>query len=221
MGTADWLIENEKDGSLLGLVPAGEFLAGDGKFPVVLPAYYLSLHPVTNAQFARFLSLSRPNSTDLEKWILLDRDCFVRKSGTGYEPYGSKEDHPVVQVSWYGAKAYCAWAGLRLPSELEWEKASRGTDGRTYPWGSDWDDGKHCRWNKTKGNERTSGVYGYSAGCSPFGLYQMSGNIWEWCEDVHESGAYGRYKTGDLSLPKGSDAGSRVLRGGSWYHFSV
>ena len=116
----EWLIENGKDGTLLELIPEGEFLAG-GKgsneggqpFAVRLPAYYLALHPVTNGQYARFLSASGPVKADLDKWILLDSDCFVRARGNGYEAYGGKADHPVVQVSWYGAEAYASWAGLR------------------------------------------------------------------------------------------------------------
>ena len=216
----DCLIENSKDGTLLVLIPEGEFVAGGSgsdeggsSFKLKLPAYYLALHPVTNAQYARFLADRRPAASDLEKWILLDRDCFVRASGNGYEAYGDKEDHPVVQVSWFGAEAYGEWAGLRLPSELEWEKGARGVDGRKYPWGNDWDAGK-CRNNTNKGNETTCGVWSYPEGCSPHGMYQMSGNVWEWCEDWHESGAYNRYKSGDLTAPK--SAGSRGLRGGSW-----
>ena len=217
----EWLIENAKDGTLLGLVPEGEFLAGGsgsneggGKpFPVRLPAYYLALHPVTNGQYARFLSERKPVQSDLEKWIRLDSDCFVRKSVNGYEAYGGKGDHPVVEVSWYGAEAYCQWSGLRLPSELEWEKGSRGVDGREYPWGNEMDWNK-CRNDENKGSEGTSGVWQYPQGESPFGQYQMSGNVWEWCGDWYDSGAYTRYKGGHLTPP--STGSSRVVRGGSW-----
>ena len=219
------LIENETDGSLLLLVPGGKFLAGgkgsdeEGQtFAVELPAYYLAIHPVTNGQYARFLNQRRPGDADLQKWILLDKDCFVRKSGSGFEAYGGKADHPVVQVSWYGAEAYCQWAGVRLPTELEWEKAARGTDGREYPWGNDWDE-KKCRNDNNKGNETTSSVWTYPEGCSPWGHYQMSGNVLEWCGDWYDSGAYARYKQGDLKPPQSGT--SRVLRGGSWYFAPV
>jgi len=214
MNSHDVIIENPKDGTLLGLVPAGDFLAGDEKFKVTLPAFYLALHAVTNAQYARFLSAARPSQADLEKWIILDSGCFVRAQGSSYESYGGKADHPVVKVSWYGAEAYCAWSGLRLPSELEWEKGSRGVDGREYPWGKEWDQTK-CRNEENKGKEQTSGVWQYPQGQSPFGQYQMSGNVLEWCGDWYDSDAYKRYKAGNLTPP--SSGVSRVVRGGSWY----
>jgi formylglycine-generating enzyme required for sulfatase activity len=223
---AEPLIQNPRDGSLLLLVPGGWFEAGGpssdegdcGPFPVKLPPFYLAMHPVTNVQYARFLSQRRPGDSDLEKWIWLNSNCFVRKSGGGYEAYGGKADHPVVQVSWYGAVAYCQWADVRLPSELEWEKGARGMVGREYPWGNAWDPDK-CRNSQNIGSEMTSSVWSYPAGCSYWGHYQMSGNVSEWCADVWDSGAYGRYIYGDLTPPTGGAGASRVLRGGSWCNY--
>ena len=200
------LVVHEKDGSLLLLIPAGEFEAGGpgddegkGSFKVTLPAYHLGVHPITNAQYAK----------------------FVKESG--YAHAGSsasgKADEPVVEVSWDDAEAYCKWAGLRLPSELEWEKGARGIDGREYPWGPTWQEAL-C-WNgKNKGSGKTAGVWQYDRGASPWGGYQMAGNIWEWCADWYEKERYEKLKKSstshDLSAPRQGD--DRVVRGGSWYN---
>jgi formylglycine-generating enzyme required for sulfatase activity len=211
----DLFYGNPIDGYEMVLVPAGKALVGDPPFEVNLPDYYLGLYCVTNVQYAAFLSAAQPSDGDLEKWVLLDSDCHVVRSDSGYgvddeEGYG---DHPVVQVSWYGAEAYCEWAGLRLPSELEWEKGARGTEGEVYPWGNEWK-AEYCRHAGNRGSERTCRVWEYPDGVSVWGCYNMSGNVWEWCADCYDAGVYKSYATGDLTPP--STGSSRVVRGGSW-----
>ena len=235
--------DNPKDGYQMILVPAGEAIFGSReddrgsdsdekpRFRAYLPDYYLGKYPVRNVEYARFLDQVRPNDSKLSKWILLNSDCHVVKVGEGYrvreedgvaqQEAGQGEhlesgwaDHPVVQVSWWGAEAYCKWAGLRLPTELEWEKGARGVEGEVYPWGNEWD-ANGCRNSASKGSGRTGTVWAYPEGCSVWGHHQMAGNVWEWCGDWYESEAYRRYAKGDLTPPRSGTY--RALRGGSWY----
>jgi serine/threonine protein kinase/formylglycine-generating enzyme required for sulfatase activity len=164
-------------------IPAGEFLYGDEKQRFHLPEFYLARTPVTNAQYHAFVGATgRKPPKHWEK---------------GRIPRG-KEDHPVVYVSWLDATAYCEWAGCRLPTKKEWEKGARGTDGREYPWGEVWENGR-CNSKEARVGDTTP-VTRYPDGASPYSLLDMAGNVWEWCEDS-----------------KSSDRGWKVLRGGSWF----
>lgn len=223
-----------KDGTRMALVSAGDFIAGGDEaiqggqpFLVRLPAYYAAMHPATNAQYARFVEETghrAPDRSDCGPPVWRPED-YPTDLAVGYYRYEmpegtrtyyppEKADHPVVCVSWDDAKAYCAWAGLRLLTELEWEKAARGTDGRIFPWGGDAEERRRCRWDQNKGKELTCSVWAYPEGQSPWRIYNMAGNVWEWCEDWWEPGAYQRYRSGDRHAPAAADY--KVIRGGSF-----
>ena len=125
-----------------------------------------------------------------------------------------KAELPVERVTWNGALAYCKWADLRLPTELEWEKGARGVNGRLYPWGDEWEAGRpHPPEGKRKQEEITT-VWAYPTARSPYGLYQMIGNVYERGADSYEEGAYQRYSKGNLRPPPHGE--HKVLRGGPW-----
>lgn len=209
----EYLIKNKRDGSIMVLIPGGKSLAGGlskneggGKFEVELPPFYLGIHTVTNEQYLKFVE-----ETGYKPPV---------KTTFGLSPWEGKNfgaelsEHPVVCVSWFDAIEYCNWAGLRLPTELEWEKGACGFEGREYPWGNDWDETR-CRSRKTRTHESTTYVWDYPEGCSPFGLYQMSGNVWEWCANLYDPEAYLKYREKKFEESEGSDF--RPLRGGCWY----
>jgi formylglycine-generating enzyme required for sulfatase activity len=194
----------------------------------MLAEYWMGKYPVTVAQFAAFIKASKHRTTAEEKgsgWVWTGKKwkdmpgadwLHPRGKGSGVE---GKADHPVTQVSWADAAAFCGWAGkaagvaVHLPSEAQWEKAARGTDGRLYPWGDEMPDAAHCNFNRNIGDTTPAGKYS-PLGDSPYGCADMAGNVWEWVNDWYDEGYY---RVSPQQNPEGPATGQyRTLRGGSW-----
>jgi len=194
------------------LVPAGEFTMGssDGSgdeepvHTVYLDAYWIDKFEVTNALYKKCVDAGKCQPPS-------DKSSYTRSSYYGNTQY---DNYPVINISWNDAKTYCEWAGKRLPTEAEWEKAARGTDGRIYPWGNTFD--KNLLNSSEGGKGDTTAVGSYPSGASPYGALDMAGNGWEWVADW-----YGGYSSSSQQRnPTGPSSGtSRVLRGGSWGSF--
>jgi sulfatase modifying factor 1 len=207
---------NNKDGSVMVLIPAGEFLMGsETGFPaerpvhrVFLDAFYLGQHPVTNAQYERFVAEAGQRVPYLDD-RRMQFDNWDQEKRT-YPP--GRTQHPVTLVSWRDAQAYCEWAGGRLPTEAEWEKAARGSlEDKLYPWGDEIDPSLANYDNR----EGTTPVGSYPP--NGYGLYDMAGNVWEWVADRYDAKYYTQ---SPLSNPQGPEKGTvRVLRGGAWLLF--
>jgi formylglycine-generating enzyme required for sulfatase activity len=185
-------------------VPAGEFIMGSDEggsdeqpvYTVYLDAFYIDETEVTNAQYQKCVEAG---------------GCDPPVKTTFYDQ-ADYAQHPVVYVSWSDADAYCRWAGKRLPTEAEWEKACRGADGRTYPWG----EGLDCDHAHYAGcGAGTVSVGSKLKGASPYGALDMVGNVWEWVADWYDPGYYSQSPGHN---PPGPDSGTaKVLRGGSWH----
>lgn len=223
-GNALAVLGDDRDFDALIEIPAGPFWMGDDdderakpRHQVDLAVYKIGKYPVIVGQFRRFLEASRYN--------LLDQDCLLGLA-----------NHPMVNVTWHDARAYCAWLTkewraasrikqgeeVRLPSEAEWEKAARGTEGYAYPWGDEWDESK-CNTSES-GLGTTSPVGMYPEGVSPYGCLDLAGNVWEWTISL-----WGRdwnkpdfvYPYSDKKERENLQAGNeiaRVLRGGTFYY---
>jgi len=227
-----------QDGSQLRLIPGGKSIMGstanqiaatrradrDGalfslgnewpQFQVDLPAFYLGVYAATNAQFVRFLNIAAPDPAEPALWLAALEHLLPPRAGEPWRVEQGYDNHPVAHVSWLGAEAYCRWAGLRLPTEVEWEKGARGVDGRIFPWGDTWDETR-LRWHGGNriNNATMAPVDAYPAGRSPYGLFQMAGNVEEWCVDFYRPTIYRRYACGDFRRP--TSGYGRVVRGGA------
>ncbi|MCC6804917.1 MAG: SUMF1/EgtB/PvdO family nonheme iron enzyme [Anaerolineae bacterium] len=195
--------------------------------------YHIAKYPITNAQFAKFIEAG---SYDQRRWwtdagwdarqqgLALDWSTGKAVPGASWrqprfwdDPQWNGADYPVVGVSWYEAVAFCRWLSdatgesITLPTEDQWQYAAQGDDGRTYPWGNEWDCTRCNNSIKPCHSDATTPVRQYEGvGDSPFGVVDMSGNVWEWCLTTYED------KTNDLD----GDAG-RVIRGGGWFYFTT
>jgi len=191
-------------------VPQGEFTMGsNNRLPdegpehkVTLKSYWIDKYEVTNLQYKQFIDATKRRSPD----------HFRSRTF----PQG-KGDHPVVYVTWHDAKAYCEWAGKRLPTDAEWEKAARGTDGRWFPWGNDFDINKvnsPVRWQNLKLPAGTTPAGSFPEGASPYGAHDLSGNAWEWVDSW-----YTQYP-GNTTPSENYGEQYKQLKGGSWYDCS-
>jgi len=163
-------------------IPGGDFLYGEDNARKYLPIYQVMKYPVTVAQYRQFCTATGCEMPDAPSW-------------------GWQDTHPVVNVTWEDAAAFAAYAGGALPTEEEWEKAARGTDGRVYPWGNDWDAANaHCSQMYYGEAKQTAPVGSYPVGVSPYKCLDLAGNVCEWCDSRYYS----------------DKKDTRVLRGGSW-----
>ena len=183
-------------------IPGGEFLLGADGGPenespaqtIFVDAFNIDKYPVTNAQYKEFVDATGHR--------------IPRHWKDGQIPEG-KDDHPVVWVSWEDAAAYASWAGKRLPTEVEWEKAARGEDGLKYAWGDAFDSAK-CN-SREAALKDTNPVGVYPDGASPYGAEEMCGNVWEWTADWYQA-----YRGSVYHLDRYGET-YRALRGGSWF----
>jgi formylglycine-generating enzyme required for sulfatase activity len=202
-------------------IPAGKFLMGSDpardkdalareqpQHTIYLPEFYIARTPVTNAQFGAFVQATGYRTyVEKKKYVFFSWRMPKGKSSGIW----GKARHPVVYITRNDALAFCRWAGVRLPTEAEWEKAARSTDGRLYPWGDNPPTSKLCNYDQT-GVEDTTPVGQFPAGASPYGVMDMAGNVWEYCSSLQESYPF---DASDGREDLNSD-GPHAVRGGSW-----
>ena len=218
LATIAWLNTSDANDDVEMLrIQAGPFRMGTDDGPaderpqhrIHLPEFSIDRLPVTNAQFARFLESKGVGGATGEQWYDTDdSDARIHRRDGKWRADNGFENHPVVEVSWFGAAAYCGWAGKRLPTEAEWEKSARGTDGRKFPWGNQPADRTRAQFSGGWNDLRPVGSF--PKGASPYGVLDLAGNGWEWVSSAYLPYPYnasdGRE---DLKRPQ-----VRVTRGG-------
>ncbi len=222
------LIPHDKDDMVL--IPEGIFTMGynidninewgdtdeEPVHKVFLKSYYIDRLEVSAYQFSNFLNNHLKKASI---YFQTGMGVTIEKVGGLYSPRIKLNNYPANRVSWYGADAYCRWVNKRLPTEAEWEKSARGTDGRIFPWGNEFPTNKRVtfrrKFNKM-GFKALEMVDSMPNGRSPYGVHHMAGNVWEWVSDWYEDIYYER---SPFANPKGPKLGvSKVLRGGNWYY---
>ncbi|NPV40454.1 MAG: SUMF1/EgtB/PvdO family nonheme iron enzyme [Anaerolineae bacterium] len=188
------------DKKQMAFIPAGEFIMGSEEFgpetpqrKVYLPDYYIDIYPVTNLEYKVFMDAT---------------SAMPPRHWGGFDVPKGFENHPVHRISWFEAQMYAEWAGKRLPSEAEWEKAARGTDGRRWPWGNEFIEDNALVWDRGE-FLLTSPVDAHPNGGSPYGVFETSGNVEEWTADWYEAYPGSKY----VSHAYGHKF--KTLRGGS------
>ena len=173
-------------------IPGGTFVMGNSdsvhderpQHQVNVAEFFIDRTPVTNAQFAQFVNAKGTQSPDGQRWYDTDdNDARIHRREGQWIPDAGAENNPVVEASWYGALVYCGWRGKRLPTEAEWEKAARGTDGRKYPWGNEAPDQSRAHFGAGWNDLRPVG--GLPKGASPYGVLDLAGNGWEWVSSAY------------------------------------
>jgi len=223
------ILLNPLDGAQLVTVPAGKFRMGSE--PGQDPYFWGAEGPAHNVTLKTFALYKTEVTNAMYQKCAADKACprpanYTSETRKDYYTNPEYANYPVVNVSWVGAVSYCKWAGARLPTEAEWEKAARGTDGRLFPWGSALPSASllnYCDTNcplgggdksQDDGYRDTAPVGNYPEGASPYGALDMAGNVWEWVRDFFSAGYY---QVSPLENPTGPASGKgHVIRGGSF-----